>query len=576
MLGAYALTFGRGRHRQALLERARPLGLAVVDMPAFLCVADPRTPLLQSPTSLLVGRIFTADGQPMAGALSLRGCVAPRALKETIAGLWGNFALFGAADGISTVYREPSGSIGVYRCGEGPEATFVSDARIAARLGLLDKSRCDLRFAIHWLQFPFLRTSRTGIEEVRELLPGMACSRSGEKAWTEMALWNPSEQLAPECAIRDPEIAASGLRRLADAIVPAQVHAFAPLLQLSGGLDSSIIAACLGRSGQRFSCINFATSSKDGDERRFAQDVADRFDLPLTTLDEEQPSLARVRPEPGFQPPTNPLLAPIDDAIAEAAAALGATVLIDGGGGDNLFCSLTSASPVADALRDGGPRLAYRTASDIASRASCTLWDVIAAALRRVSVRGGEWKEDCSFLQAEACLARPDRHPWLDGLEAAPPGKREHVAALVHIQHFLDRGDCGLWRLHPLLAQPLMDYCLRVPSYLWVRGGRDRAIARAAFEGILPESVIARRTKGSLQGLFQRSFARLRREMTDILMAGDLRRAGILDAAALETCMAGPEWRQDTVQMRVSELVALEMWLQRMKASGGSPRAEPL
>jgi hypothetical protein len=99
--------------------------------------------------------------------------------------------LFQAGADEWAVYREPSGSIPVYRCGDGP--VFVSDAEIASCLGLLADARPDLRFAAHWLQFPFLRTRRSGLQGVIELHPGMAATKTTSEPWSERLLWRPGD-----------------------------------------------------------------------------------------------------------------------------------------------------------------------------------------------------------------------------------------------------------------------------------------------------------------------------------------------------------------------------------------------
>ncbi|MCP2835015.1 asparagine synthase-related protein, partial [Salmonella enterica] len=54
-----------------------------------------------------------------------------------------------------------------------------------------------------------------------------------------------------------------------------------PLLQLSGGLDSSILAAVLHEMGTPFRAVTLATRDAEGDERRFARAVAGHLGIPL-------------------------------------------------------------------------------------------------------------------------------------------------------------------------------------------------------------------------------------------------------------------------------------------------------
>lgn len=569
MFARYALTFGRGAHRHALLSAATREGLTIIDQPGLLFVAEGRTSFLSSPYILLVGQIFSAEGDRLTSLEPLLdGSSPPRIAGSALESHWGNFALFDASGEHASVYRDPSGSIAVYHYRASGEDLFVSDAELAATLDLLRNPCPDMKFGVHWLQFPFLRTRRTGFENVTEILPGVRSTARQTGEWDEIGAWRPARFLARGDAILDPVEAERRLRETALATIPRQISAKKPLLQLSGGLDSSIIAACLGTAGIELSGVNFATRSADGDERSYAHDVARRFGIQLhEIIESDSPALEAAPSAATFRPATNPLLRPLQAAIAAASNALDSDLVIDGGGGDNLFCTVASAAPILDTLWWAGPGLALASASDIARLAGCTWWRLASATARRALKPRPGWKEDRSLLRPGALLERPEPHPWLQGLPYALPGKREHVEALVHIQHFLDRGvPSPIGVLHPLMAQPLLELCLRIPTWLWVRGGRDRAVARDAFQDLLPQSVLSRRSKGSLEGLLHRAFARLAADMRDLLMSGELRRSDILDARALDGTFRKADLGCDDLLLRITELVALEQWLQSLRA----------
>lgn len=562
MHARFALTFGRGDRRHPLLSRAADQGLTcAIDRHDLLFLCDHQTEWLSCEGALLVGRLFAGtrrvtelSPEIMAELEKPMGAVSPR-------GHWGNFLLFGSSILCRAAYRDPSGAIPLYHCGEGQEAVFVSHAELALGLGLLDRFTLDTTFIRHWLQFPFLRTARTGIAEVAELIPGTRLSFSKDRRWRLNNVWHPAPFVARRAAIIDPREAAFRLREVAQDVVPLQVRGDRILLQLSGGLDSSIICCAIAGAHQEFPCVNFATASPDGDERSFAKDVASRFGLQLHELIEVGTAELKAPATPAFRPGTNPLLLPFEEAITLAARDLGAEVLIDGAGGDNLFCHLTSAAPVLDALAWAGPAQAWRTSRDISLRANTSWLEVLTAASKRLVKRRG-WQQKRMFLASDALLDKPDPHPWLEGLGTTPPGKRQHVEALVHIQHFLDRRGSAISLAHPLLAQPLLELCLRIPSWLWMQGGRDRAVARLAFADLLPPSVHSRRTKGSLQGLFYRSFGKLRSQILELLMSGELRARRIIDADAIGVTLDGENPVSDDAQLRISEMVALEIWLQ--------------
>jgi asparagine synthase (glutamine-hydrolysing) len=112
-----------------------------------------------------------------------------------------------------------------------------------------------------------------------------------------------------------------------------------------------------------------------------------------------------------------------------------------------------------------------------------------------------------------------------------------------------------------LIAQPLVELCLRIPTWLWVRGGHNRAVAREAFRGRLPDDVLDRRSKGRLEGLCVRAYLRHRLQIDELLLGGLLRQIGLLDPNALEAYLEADGPPRDARYFRIFELVTAELWL---------------
>lgn len=570
MRARYALIFGHGAARHQLRQAASRSGLIVAADADALLVTEPGASTLIGRHCAVVGRLWTSDFRAIDG---LEGKVEDSARSNDWSALpaacWGNYVLFTTdEDGHPRVYRDPSGSVGAFHLRLVDQDLFFSDAEFVRALGFLDGARPDLRFAVHWMQFPFLKTARSGLQDVSEVLAGTWRHRN-RTGWTSALGWNPWAYAAGTTALRKSSAVAVAVRDAALATIPAQLRGDTPALQLSGGLDSSIIALCAKRGGIDCPGVHFVTSSADGDEQRYAQEVADICGIMLTIVSESDLRHGLERTIPlAIVPGANPVLAPIERAILQAVGASGAESLVDGGGGDNLFCYLTTAAPVVDALRRGPPGAARRAVTAVAEITHSSWWDVVKAAvrvgLRPLGVR--RWHEDLTFLNRELRLAGPDPHPWLGAPTGALEGRREHIETIAQIQHFFDRRtDWSMPVLHPLLAQPMLELCLGIPSWLWIEGGRDRAIARTAFEGLVPQSVLARRMKGSLQGFIQRSFEAQRSDLCALLLDGELRRNGIVEPSAIEAA-----FRQaavpDAVQLRLTELASLEQWMRSWRA----------
>lgn len=472
---------------------------------------------------------------------------------------WGQYVLFCDCGRSHWVVRDPSGAIPVYFAAAGGLHLYASDADML-RLAWPGPFRPDLDAVRHWLRFPFLRTARTGAIGVTELLPGMA-REAGSGDERLRAAWSPRPFLAPDCGILSFDEAVARVR---DAVLRSvrQLAEGQPgiVLQLSGGLDSSILAAALSLAGIRFRAITFATRSADGDERRHAHRVARRFGVDLEEYCERDLDLS-VRTASGpLQRPPSPFLQALRSA--QIAGTGPDALLVDGGGGDNLFCSINSAAPAIDAFRLCGAAACIRTLRELAARHGCTVWAVAASAARRaLRSEPMPWVEDDSFLAAPL-PSSPDPHPWLQPFPRMLPGSADHLRMIAGIHHFLpDPADGQPRCLHPLVNQPIVETCLRVRSWLWFEGGRDRAVARAAFRGILPDSILNRRGKGSLQSLFTTGFAASRAGLRGQLLSGRLAEEGIVDAAAIAGCLDRAGGPLDLDMVRLLEMASAEQWL---------------
>jgi asparagine synthase (glutamine-hydrolysing) len=214
--------------------------------------------------------------------------------------------------------------------------------------------------------------------------------------------------------------------------------------------------------------------------------------------------------------------------------------------------------------------VAWRAAVDLAELCETSVWDALRHGMRQWR-RRARW----SWPATDALLTRTAKipcrgHPWLD-LGAKPlPGKRAHIAGLVGVLPFLD----GYDRAHafpmifPLLSQPVVEHCLAVPSWRWIQGGRDRAYARDAFAGRLPDAVIQRRSKGGLRSIMVPAFERSRAALADLLCNGRLADRGLIDRAATHAVLQSPLVVDSGDYVRVFELADVELWIRSIERIG--------
>jgi asparagine synthase (glutamine-hydrolysing) len=550
--------------------------------PGLIVFATSDTPVLELPEGqgFVIGRIFSRDArEPLedVGPELGRNIFESRG-QVLIENHWGEYAAIGGDDASQWALRDPSGAVPLYRARAGRLLILFSDLKLPLECGLIEP-RLDPDFAAHWLAYPALRTQRTGLAGIAEVLPGTRVVHTAGELHEETS-WAPWRFASRRTALSDFEAARDTLRqqltRTIAALASGHDHL---LLELSGGLDSALIAAALRNAGQHFTAVNFATNAPDGDERHYARAIAEHVGTPLVELLESDTSIDLTPPgHMRLRPAFSPVVQPLHRAFAEHAREVGAGAFLTGTGGDNIFCYLTTAAPILDALRSGRPWHAVTcTLGDVAAQCDCTLWTAARFTLSRL-VRGSRraiWKCNPDFLVPEAVPPQPDHHPWLYAPRGTLPGKREHVEALVRIQHFLDPAnrETDLPFVHPLMAQPLLELCLTIPSWLWVTGGYNRAVARAAFEDRLPRLVIDRRTKGRLESMCATWFAAARDALREMVLDGELRRRGIVDGNAVESYLGRQGVPRDERYFRIFEIAAVELWLSgwRGRPSGGRP-----
>ena len=424
----------------------------------------------------------------------------------------------------------------------------------------------------HHLARRQLRLDATCIEGFHELAGGceLVLEQSGTPAVKRH--WNPWRFARPDVSITREEEAASRLRDVIDGVIAAQALRHSHLLLgLSGGLDSSIVAAGLKACGATFSAINLVTSDPTGDERDYAAIAAQATGADLHLAPESEAMIAWRHSDAAHLP--RPVAASFTQAgdrqHQHLARRLGVSGYAIGGGGDHIFCYTQSSTPLLDCIRHYGPgRRALRTSIDLARSADVSLGNVWLAALRR-SLRLSNryrWQADLSYLAGDIgrAVVEAPRHGWGDAPPDIPPGKAMHVAWLQHAQNHMEgygrERDLPLeW---PLLAQPVVELCLRIPSWMWVAGGQNRAVARRAFRGVLPDILLDRRSKGSPESVLIRTFQASRDNILETLRNGHLVGQGLLDIASLRMIPEREAGFRSVDYRRIMVLLDTEIWLQ--------------
>ena len=113
---------------------------------------------------------------------------------------------------------------------------------------------------------------------------------------------------------------------------------------------------------------------------------------------------------------------------------------------------------------------------------------------------------------------------------------------------------------HALLSQPLMETCLRIPTYLLLRGGRERALARHAFADRVPSQILRRRDKGSIMSHATEMLRRSQPFLRELLLGGVLAEAGVIARKELEPYIVRGQSFREEHMLTLLACIAAEVW----------------
>jgi asparagine synthase (glutamine-hydrolysing) len=534
--------------------------------------APKETPTLHLPGGgILLGDLYDEDGRPVKDLASLRQLPTQSALRQYLLDrYWGEYLLFQPAEegtNSVTLMRDPSGGMACAYSLQACNGFITSDLAIASSLGL-HRDRIDWDFVQHCLAYPHVKISRTGLAGIQELLPGCMLALDGVTTHAALA-WSPWTFVAPTQRRSDPVASAEALREVITMAVQAMAGTDRSLLlELSGGMDSSIVGVCLARARARITCCTTITPVPGADERRYASQIAEQLGVELLQrpLDFNEADIDFPLPTHSLRPAVWMLGQAIARAMNDEASHQEVRSHFSGSGGDTIFCYLPSAAPAADAFRERGVAAGCQAVVDLSRLHGCTVAKATRLTLRKLYLHPKPaCRPDYSLLAQTDATPPLELHPWFDAPPHALPGDRERIFDLAGNQMFADATlRAGHRRVRmPLLSQPVMEACLRIPSWMWISGGQNRAVARSAFATQLPKDVLERRSKGTFMnynaGIYRRNKETIRRFLLD----GRLQSRGLLDPHKLNLFLDSPLSSRDRSFMRIFALCMIENWARK-------------
>jgi asparagine synthase (glutamine-hydrolysing) len=426
-------------------------------------------------------------------------------------------------------------------------------------------------------------TRETGLLEVDRLMRG-ECLYIHQEGSERLPFWNPIQFVRDE--ISDVEFASRELSTAATASVNAWASCYSSIVaMLSGGLDSSIIVGLLKRAPTQpaVACANYFNKYDIiSDERRYARLVAERAGYPL--IEHEQPAVFSLGPILQLPRAVSPWLTVYEIGDIEHRRNLArenaAQAWFLGHGGDQIFFKGAGEYSCADFVHRYGLRPgAFTVALHAARMTRQSVWKALVTGIRDGAcadslapmLRNYELSPllngDIQDMVRRRRLFIPH---WFEGSAPPAPGKCWQVTSLsmtdmLHSLYARDEQDPET--VNPLLAQPLQELCLRIPTHVLAYGGKDRGLARKAFAAHLPPAIARRHTKGGIHNYVKEIWTANQSLVRSLLMDGVLIGAGILDRPKLERALAF-DMSTDLGDLgAVSALVCAEAWARTWQTS---------
>ncbi|MGH8200515.1 MAG: asparagine synthase-related protein [Steroidobacteraceae bacterium] len=423
-------------------------------------------------------------------------------------------------------------------------------------------------------------------------------------------LWHPAK-FCVENSLEEPQAAMRAVRASVMQAVRAQAARHSSILvRLSGGLDSSIVTSCLPREGDNphTTCLNFYIPS-DGsdeakglllpgfteenlaklrrviaaaDEREFARKVATRCGFRLIEREKRVADydLEKIWNAPLSPRPTNYIFVIDEDQVeSECAKESGASACFTGEAGDTVFFNTLRAIGAPDYAYLHGISRSLLSHIDYTVRLSgesigTVLGKVIKYGFlrRRVPLPYELMKQPHLLVDDVAAGIPADyfRHPWVDMVPSLCPGKVTHVigvATSVATYHHAYHRERLAPAVNPLSSQPVVETCLRIPSYVLSHNGISRGLARHAFRELLPVEVVGRTVKGTSIGFWQRLVRHNIKYIRDCLLDGRLTREGLLDRRKLDVYLTANQPFITVQPQQIMDYLSCEAWLAQWTSS---------
>jgi asparagine synthase (glutamine-hydrolysing) len=508
-----------------------------------------------------------------------------RGLAARLNGIYA-FCVWDARRRVATIVRDRLGVKPLYYTARASGLAFASELRALARSGFC-LPKIDEEALWSYLLYQFVPTERTLLAGARRLPAGHLLEWFADTGTVVVErYWDlPDGGERTDLAFDD---AAAELVHLLDDTVAGQMVADVPIgCFLSGGLDSSIVAALMARHADapiRTYSIGFPNAGWH-DETRYAEAVAQAIGARHTTVPFD---------DAAFLHHIDDYLARVDEPVADAAmlptyalsrvAAQDVKVVLTGEGADEVFAGYDYYRKFVDAppplkAAERGARAAWLV--DVQRELGQRIGGAFPAPVRDLesASSGFPYAVQPEFIW---CMLEPDRRPplaeFLRSLKTIETSLLPWVTAHTPLQRALYT-DTKLWLAQdlmnkldkstmahglegrvPLLDHRIVEFAFDLPDRFKIGASGGKRILREAARGLLSREIVERDKHGfgvPIDTWFRTSLAKYVR---DVLMDSALIDEGIFTRQAMEAVLCAHIELGVDMGRTLWSLVTLDRW----------------
>ncbi|WP_433524355.1 asparagine synthetase B family protein [Nocardia pseudovaccinii] len=407
-----------------------------------------------------------------------------------------------------------------------------------------------------FLTFAYLPGTETLLRGIHEVLPGRCVRLHGDGSMTEETYWEPVE-------VEDNRSAADHaleLRELLEDAVARRLPAGEPVgVLLSGGIDSSLVTALAAKlHDQRVRSYSISFGGTTPNELAYSGLVATHCNtehrvltVPGETVASRLAETVSLLDCPVGDPLTVPNL-----MLAEAVAADGIRVVLNGEGGDPVFGGPKNLPMLIFELSRDDPSPDARALAYLDSYRKC-------------------YSDLPVLLSPDVLTALAEAPPLTDLL--SPYLRQGRMTSLLNqllhtnlrtkgAHHILTKVErltaaSGSEGRAPLFDRAVIDHAFRVPGRFKLAGTSEKWILKQAVRDLLPATIVDRPKSGMRVPVQQWLSGPLRDLGHDLLLGSSARARGLFRADTIRSWLRGDGALLPRQGGKLWLVLSLELWL---------------